>query len=112
MLLLGWRRRLLPQKLKPTRPPWWWHRAAFDAALLIASSVGRRCGCDAALTATLVATAVSAVAIKLRGRRRGRSDLVDLEVSFAAEAVRAVASAAGLDLAKETDVRAAPVALT
>jgi len=109
-------------------------QAAFDAALLIASTVAPGTERDAALTATLVATAVSAIAIKTAAlTASARADvaheaamaasaaavaaadaatLVDLEVACAAEAVRAVATEAALTLAERIDAEASAFALT
>ena len=108
--------------------------AAFDAALLIASTVPAGSERDAALTATLVATAVSAVAVKAAAvTAAARADvareaaaaasaaaeaaadaalLVDLEVTCAAEAVLAVATATATALARQIDAQATALALT
>lgn len=109
-------------------------QAAFDAALLIASTVPAGSERDAALTATLVATAVSAAAVKAAAvtaaaraevARHAASaasaaalaaadaaTMVDLEVACAAEAVLAVATATAFTLARQTDEQATALALT
>jgi hypothetical protein len=109
-------------------------RAAFDAALLIASTVTPGCERDAALTATLVATSVSAIAIKTAAvTAAARAEaareaaaaaaaaataaadaekVVELEVMCAADAVRAVATEAALVLGEQIDAEAAALSAT
>lgn len=106
-------------------------QAAFDAALLIASTVAPGSERDAALTATLVATAVSGIAIKTAAvtaaaraavaqeaaaaaaaaavAAADAAKIVDLEVLCAAEAVRAVATQAASVLAEQTEAEATAI---
>lgn len=109
-------------------------QAAFDAALLIASTVEPGSERDAALTATLVATAVSGIAIKTAAvtaaaraevaqeaataaaaaavAAADAAKIVDLEVLYAAEAVRAVATQTASVLAEQTEAEATAITLT